>query len=400
MNEKTRYSSLSREKMEMEAVLKGQRKRGDDDDDDDAKKKKKKKKKKGENQSRIIARLDSRMMLSSKKSGRLALGGDTGTFGERKTRRMSTPAPSCPDERWVYSSAFAEEEEVETRAKTPPGRRKSCAFANGGGGASKKTRAESLVESVDVIRDLFQRNKRDIGRVEDVTRTKLPEKKLLMLESTTRKSTGSSNDTSTNNRFREDKEGDLHRKEERRRRFAKAEREEYSRRGWKKLVRTKVGGDGLFGKGRGKETPNTLTWESLKRVRKLWREYAAKELEERRKEQKKNVSSSSKKTTTLDEHVDGISERDRKEKDAWELFGAVVLVTKHRKANLVGESGVVIRETKTNVHVLRKTEVSSLLVIPKTPGAELSIPVSRKEMGEEEEDDDDDDDERVIRISY
>ena len=40
MNEKTRYSSLSREKMEMEAVL-GQRKRGDDDDDDDAKKKKK-----------------------------------------------------------------------------------------------------------------------------------------------------------------------------------------------------------------------------------------------------------------------------------------------------------------------------------------------------------------------
>ena len=396
MNEKTHVIHRSLfEKMEMEAVL-------NDDDDDDAKKKKKKKKKKGENQSRIIARLDSRMMLSSKKSGRLALGGDTGTFGERKTRRMSTPAPSCPDERWVYSSAFAEEEEVETRAKTPPERRKSCAFANGGGGASKKTRAESLVESVDVIRDLFQRNKRDIGRVEDVTRTKLPEKKLLMLESTTRKSTGSSNDTSTNNRFREDKEGDLHRKEERRRRFAKAEREEYSRRGWKKLVRTKVGGDGLYVKGRGKETPNTLTWESLKRVRKLWREYAAKELEERRKEQKKNVSSSSKKTTTLDEHVDGISERDRKEKDAWELFGAVVLVTKHRKANLVGESGVVIRETKTNVHVLRKTEVSSLLVIPKTPGAELSIPVSRKEMGEEEDDDDDDDDddERVIRISY
>tara|TARA_B100000073_G_scaffold132423_1_gene108409 strand:- start:4896 stop:6083 length:1188 start_codon:yes stop_codon:yes gene_type:complete len=395
MNEKTHVIHRSLfEKMEMEAVL-------NDDDDDDAKKKKKKKKKKGENQSRIIARLDSRMMLSSKKSGRLALGGDTGTFGERKTRRMSTPAPSCPDERWVYSSAFAEEEEVETRAKTPPERRKSCAFANGGGGASKKTRAESLVESVDVIRDLFQRNKRDIGRVEDVTRTKLPEKKLLMLESTTRKSTGSSNDTSTNNRFREDKEGDLHRKEERRRRFAKAEREEYSRRGWKKLVRTKVGGDGLYVKGRGKETPNTLTWESLKRVRKLWREYAAKELEERRKEQKKNVSSSSKKTTTLDEHVDGISERDRKEKDAWELFGAVVLVTKHRKANLVGESGVVIRETKTNVHVLRKTEVSSLLVIPKTPGAELSIPVSRKEMGEEDDDDDDDDDdERVIRISY
>ena len=105
--------------------------------------------KKGEttNQSRIIARLDSRMMLSSKSRRLKALRGDTkGTFGERKTRRMSTPAPSCPDERWVYSSAFAEEEEdeeeeeeeeVETRAKTPAGRRKSCAFANGGGGARR-----------------------------------------------------------------------------------------------------------------------------------------------------------------------------------------------------------------------------------------------------------------------
>ena len=109
---------------------------------------------------------------------------------------------------------------------------------------------------------------------------------------------------------------------------------------------------------------------------------------------------SSKKTTTLDEHVDGISERDRKEKDVG-TFRRGRFSHEHRKANLVGESGVVIRETKTNVHVLRKTEVSSLLVIPKTPGAELSIPVSRKEMGEEEEeDDDDDDDERVIRISY
>ena len=165
-------------------------------------------------------------------------------------------------------------------------------------------------------------------------------------------------------------------------------------------MRTKVGGDGLFGKGRGKETPNTLTWESLKRVRKLWREYAAKELEERRTQPNKNVSSSSKKTTTLDEHVDGISERDRKEKDAWELFGAVVLVTKHRKANLVGESGVVIRETKTNVHVLRKTEVSSLLVIPKTPGASYPFLSPEKKWKEEEEDDDDDDDERQIRISY
>jgi len=77
--------------------------------------------------------------------------------------------------------------------------------------------------------------------------------------------------------------------------------------------------------------------------------------------------------------VDGISKRDGEEKDAWELFGAVVLVTKHRRANLVGESGVVVRETKTNVHVLRKTtadDVSSLVVIPKTSGAELTISVS------------------------
>ena len=104
MNEKTHviHRSLC-EKMEMEAVLKGQRKRGDDDDDDDAKKKKKKKKKRRESVQNYRA-IGLRMMLSSKKSGRLSLGGDTGTLGERKTRRMSTPAPSCPDERWVYSS--------------------------------------------------------------------------------------------------------------------------------------------------------------------------------------------------------------------------------------------------------------------------------------------------------
>ena len=61
-------------------------------------------------------------------------------------------------------------------------------------------------------------------------------------------------------------------------------------------------------------------------------------------------------------------------------FGAVVLVTKHRKASLVGESGVVVRETKTNVHVLRKTttDASSLVVIPKTSGAELTISVSAR----------------------
>lgn len=219
-----------------------------------------------------------------------------------------------------------------------------------------------MEESLDIIRDLFERNERDIGRTEVLMKTKLPEKKMLMLES--------SSNNNNNNRFREDREGDLHRKEERRRRFANAESAEYSGRGWKKMVRAKTGGDGLFGSG--KEKTNALTWESLRRVRKLWREYAAKELEERRKEKK------AKKTTTMDEHVDGISMRDGKEKDAWELFGAVVLVTKHRKASLVGESGVVVRETKTNVHVLRKTttDASSLVVIPKTSGAELIIGVS------------------------
>ena len=143
------------------------------------------------------------------------------------------------------------------------------------------------------------------------------------------------------------------------------------------MVRAKVGPRGDVGGlvlGGKEATTGALTWESLKRVRKLWREYAAKELEERRKEKKAR-----KKTTTMDEHLDGISKRDGEEKDAWELFGAVVLVTKHRRANLVGESGVVVRETKTNVHVLRKTtadDVSSLVVIPKTTGAELTITVS------------------------
>ena len=214
------------------------------------------------------------MMLSSK-SGRLALGGTPGPLGEKDATNVDAGAVVSRREMGVLRPRSRRRRRRERRERRRRQRGERAARSRMVEAVhSKKTRAESLVESVDVIRDLFQRNKRDIGRVEDVTRTKLPEKKLLMLESTTRKSTGSSNDTSTNNRFREDKEGDLHRKEERRRRFAKAEREEYSRRGWKKLVRTKVGGDGLFGKGRGKETPNTLTWESLKRVRKLWREYA------------------------------------------------------------------------------------------------------------------------------
>lgn len=265
-----------------------------------------------------------------------------GNIAQKSAAKTSSKLTNEDETSWVYSSSpFAEEE-----------------------GKNNKNNSGRMEESLDIIRDLFERNERDIGRTEVLMKTKLPEKKMLMLES--------SSNNNNNNRFREDREGDLHRKEERRRRFANAESAEYSGRGWKKMVRAKMGGDGLFGNG--KEKTNALTWESLRRVRKLWREYAAKELEERRKEKKAR-----KKMTTMDEHVDGISKRDGEEKDAWELFGAVVLVTKHRRANLVGESGVVVRETKTNVHVLRKTiadDVSSLVVIPKTSGAELTISVS------------------------
>ena len=315
-----------------------------------------------ENKQSRIARLDSRLTttktknIGEKMSKKRAAPREEeeqqqgrGNIAQKSAAKTSSKLTNEDETSWVYSSSpFAEEE-----------------------GKNNKNNSGRMEESLDIIRDLFERNERDIGRTEVLMKTKLPEKKMLMLES-------SSNNT--NNRFREDREGDLHRKEERRRRFANAESAEYSRRGWKKMVRAKTGGDGLFGNG--KEKTNALTWESLRRVRKLWREYAAKELEERRKEKK------AKKTTTMDEHVDGISMRDGKEKDAWELFGAVVLVTKHRKASLVGESGVVVRETKTNVHVLRKTttDASSLVVIPKTSGAELTISVSAAAESNEERD--------------
>jgi len=350
-----------------------------------------------------IAKLDSRLLSSSTKNvQQQKTRKDDGEHAPAKiTKRKleeafpatttTTIGEESASERWVYSSrplVVDDEEEETTEGKSRGKTRyafeneKSEKRRNFGRDKNERERHE-MEEALDVVRDLLERNKRDIGRVEDVMRAKLPERKTLMLESTTsRKGAGgglsaAAGNESNANRFREDKEGDLHRKEERRMRFANAEREEYSRRGWKKMVRAKVGRRGdvsglaLGGK---EATTGALTWESLKRVRKLWREYAAKELEERRKEKKAR-----KKTTTMDEHVDGISKRDGEEKDAWELFGAVVLVTKHRRANLVGESGVVVRETKTNVHVLRKTtadDVSSLVVIPKTSGAELTISVS------------------------
>jgi len=360
-----------------------------------------------------IAKLDSRLLSSSSQTS-------TKNVRQQKTREDGEHAPAkiftkkrkleqaffpattttamaamtvgeeSASERWVYSSCplVVDDEEEETEGKSRGKTR--YAFENeksekrrNFGRDNNNERERHKMEALDVVRDLLERNKRDIGRVEDVMRAKLPERKTLMLESTTSRkgagggSSAAAGNESNPNRFREDKEGDLHRKEERRMRFANAEREEYSRRGWKKMVRAKVGPRGDVGGlvlGGKEATTGALTWESLKRVRKLWREYAAKELEERRKEKKAR-----KKTTTMDEHLDGISKRDGEEKDAWELFGAVVLVTKHRRANLVGESGVVVRETKTNVHVLRKTtadDVSSLVVIPKTTGAELTITVS------------------------
>jgi RNase P/RNase MRP subunit p29 len=362
-----------------------------------------------------IAKLDSRLLSSSSQtSTKNVQRQKTGEDGEhapakiftkkRKLEQAFFPATTTTamatttvgeesaSERWVYSSCplVVDDEEEETEGKSRGKTR--YAFENeksekrrnfGRDNNNNNERERHKMEALDVVRDLLERNKRDIGRVEDVMRAKLPERKTLMLESTTSRkgagggSSAAAGNESNANRFREDKEGDLHRKEERRMRFANAEREEYSRRGWKKMVRAKVGPRGDVGGlvlGGKEATTGALTWESLKRVRKLWREYAAKELEERRKEKKAR-----KKTTTMDEHVDGISKRDGEEKDAWELFGAVVLVTKHRRANLVGESGVVVRETKTNVHVLRKTtadDVSSLVVIPKTSGAELTISVS------------------------
>jgi len=360
-----------------------------------------------------IAKLDSRLLSSSSQTS-------TKNVRQQKTREDGEHAPAkiftkkrkleqaffpattttamaamtvgeeSASERWVYSSCplVVDDEEEETEGKSRGKTR--YAFENeksekrrNFGRDNNNERERHKMEALDVVRDLLERNKRDIGRVEDVMRAKLPERKTLMLESTTSRkgagggSSAAAGNESNPNRFREDKEGDLHRKEERRMRFANAEREEYSRRGWKKMVRAKVGPRGDVGGlvlGGKEATTGAMTWESLKRVRKLWREYAAKELEERRKEKKAR-----KKTTTMDEHLDGISKRDGEEKDAWELFGAVVLVTKHRRANLVGESGVVVRETKTNVHVLRKTtadDVSSLVVIPKTTGAELTITVS------------------------
>jgi len=349
-----------------------------------------------------IAKLDSRLLSSSTKNvQRQKTGKDDGEhpapakITKRKLEEAfpatttTTIGEESASERWVYSSRplVVDDEEEETEGKSRGKTR--YAFENEKSekrrnfGRDNNNNNNHKMEALDVVRDLLERNKRDIGRVEDVMRAKLPERKTLMLESTTSRkgvgggSSAAAGNESNANRFREDKEGDLHRKEERRMRFANAEREEYSRRGWKKMVRAKVGRRGdvsglaLGGK---EATTGALTWESLKRVRKLWREYAAKELEERRKEKKAR-----KKMTTMDEHVDGISKRDGEEKDAWELFGAVVLVTKHRRANLVGESGVVVRETKTNVHVLRKTtadDMSSLVVIPKTSGAELTISVS------------------------
>ena len=98
--------------------------------------------------------------------------------------------------------------------------------------------------------------------------------------------------------------------------------------------------------------------------------------------------------------MDGISERDRKEKDAG-TFRRGRFSHETPKSKLGRRIRRGYSRDQDERARLEETEVSSLLVIPKTPGAELSIPVSRKEMGEEEEDDDDDDDdERVIRISY
>ena len=213
---------------------------------------------------------------------------------------------------------------------------------------------------IDIVRELLGKNPRDIGHVEDVLRTKLPKTKTLMLENVDKRVAFL------------DKEVDAHRKMERRQRFQNLERVQMSNRARKKRASAM-------------SNQTAITWETMKRVRKLWKEYAIREIEEERKREKTERESTRQKTTSFDECRDRVSEEQgRKRKDAWELFGAVVSVKRHRRANLVGECGLVIRETKENVQILRKMHsgvlesdtcwTNALIIVPKK-SAEFEITV-------------------------
>ena len=216
---------------------------------------------------------------------------------------------------------------------------------------------------IDIVRELLGKNPRDIGHVEDVLRTKLPKTKTLMLENVDKRVAFL------------DKEVDAHRKMERRQRFQNLERVQMSNRARKKRASAM-------------SNQTAITWETMKRVRKLWKEYAIREIEEERKREKTERENTRQKTTSFDECRDRVSEEQgRKQKDAWELFGAVVLVKRHRRANLVGECGLVIRETKENVQMLRKKRsgvlgtdntktcwTNALIIVPKK-SAEIEITV-------------------------
>ena len=152
-----------------------------------------------------IAKLDSRLLSSSTKNvQRQKTGKDDGEhpapakITKRKLEEAfpatttTTIGEESASERWVYSSRplVVDDEEEETTEGKSRGKMR-YAFENEKSekrrnfGRDNNERERHKMEALDVVRDLLERNKRDIGRVEDVMRAKLPERKTLMLESTT-----------------------------------------------------------------------------------------------------------------------------------------------------------------------------------------------------------------------
>ena len=125
-----------------------------------------------ENKQSRIARLDSRLTTTKTKN-----------IGEKMSKKRAAPREEEEEQQgrrniaqksaakttskltnedgtsWVYSSSPVAEEE----------------------GKNNKNNSGRMEESLDIIRDLFERNERDIGRTEVLMKTKLPEKKMLML---------------------------------------------------------------------------------------------------------------------------------------------------------------------------------------------------------------------------
>ena len=125
-----------------------------------------------ENKQSRIARLDSRLTttktknIGEKMSKKRAAPREEeeeqqgrGNIAQKSAAKTSSKLTNEDETSWVYSSSpFAEEE-----------------------GKNNKNNSGRMEESLDIIRDLFERNERDIGRTEVLMKTKLPEKKMLML---------------------------------------------------------------------------------------------------------------------------------------------------------------------------------------------------------------------------